>query len=265
LLAAARFYNLHIFHSLRPAAGSSMTRRSLFPALALALAAFGAPAQPAHAQARAGGAADTPQDPAAVQQVAEDYLRQQLASLPGQPNIQIDEVHTDRLPACEALSASTAGQVRPRSRMSVSVRCSAPRPWNVYVQATVSLPGQYYVAARPINAGETIELTDLAPRDGDLINLPAGAITDPQTVVGMTASNRIGMGQTIRAATLRSAGSVQRGQTVRIMARGPGFVVSSEGQVMSNASPGAMVEVKTSSGQIVSGILKSRGTVEVPL
>jgi flagella basal body P-ring formation protein FlgA len=242
-----------------------MTRRSLYLALALALAALGAPIQQVFAQARASSAADAPQDPAAVRQVAEDYLRQQLSSLPGEPSIQMDEVHTERLPACEALSAFITGQVRPRSRMSVGVRCSAPRTWNLYVQASVSLPGQYYVAARPINAGESIQLTDLAPRDGDLINLPAGAITDPQTVVGMTASNRIGMGQTIRAATLRSAGSVQRGQMVRIMARGPGFVVSSEGQVMSNASPGSMVEVKTASGQIVSGILQSQGTVEVPL
>jgi flagella basal body P-ring formation protein FlgA len=155
--------------------------------------------------------------------------------------------------------------MRPRARMSVGVRCTAPRPWNVYVQATVSMPGQYYVAARPINAGETLQMADLAPRDGDLINLPPGAITDPQSVIGMTASYRIGMGQPIRATNLRSAGSVQRGQMVRITARGAGFVVSSEGQVMQNAAPGSTVEVKTASGQIVSGILQPQGNVEVPL
>ncbi|HTJ99379.1 MAG TPA: flagellar basal body P-ring formation chaperone FlgA [Bordetella sp.] len=237
-----------------------MSRRLLF--LVLALAAQGALPGAVRAQAQP---LDRPQDPAAVQQVAQDYLLQQLSSLPAQPNIQIDEVRTDRLPACDALTAYTTGPMRPRARMSVGVRCTAPKPWNVYVQASVSLPGQYFVAARPINAGETLQMNDLAPRDGDLINLPPGAITDPQSVIGMTASYRIGMGQPIRATNLRSAGSVQRGQMVRITARGAGFVVSSEGQVMQNAAPGSTVEVKTSSGQIVSGILQPQGNVEVPL
>jgi flagella basal body P-ring formation protein FlgA len=237
-----------------------MTRRLLL--LVLALAAQSALPGAARAQAQA---IANPQDAAAVRQVAQDYLQQQLSMLPGQPNIQIDEVHSERLPACDALSAFTNGTLRPRSRMSVGVRCSSPKTWNLYVQATVSLPGQYYVAARPINAGETLQPADMAPREGDLINLPPGAITDPQSVVGMTAANRIGMGQTIRANNLRSAGSVQRGQTVRITARGPGFVVSSEGQVMQNASPGSTVEVKTPSGQIVSGVLQRQGNVEVPL
>jgi flagella basal body P-ring formation protein FlgA len=237
-----------------------MTRRLLF--FILALAAQGA--LPGAARAQAQGT-DRPQDPAAVQQVAQDYLQQQLSMLPAQPNIQMDEVHTERLPACDALSAFMTGPMRPRTRMSVGVRCTAPKSWNLYVQASVSLPGQYYVAARPINAGETLQLADLAPRDGDLINLPPGAVTDPQSVIGMTAGYRIGMGQPIRATNLRSAGSVQRGQMVRITARGAGFVVSSEGQVMQNASPGSTVEVKTSSGQVVSGILQPQGNVEVPL
>lgn len=228
--------------------------------LALALAAQGGLAGAARAQAL-----DRPQDPAAVQQIAQDYLLQQLSSLPAQPSVRMDEVHTDRLPACDALTPYMTGPTRPRARMSVGVRCTSPRPWSVYVQATVSLPGQYFVAARPLNAGETLRPEDLAPRDGDLINLPPGAITDPQSVVGMTVGYRIGMGQPIRASSLRSAGSVQRGQTVRITARGAGFVVSSEGQVMQNATPGSTVEVKTASGQIVSGVLQPQGNVEVPL
>nr|WP_086057697.1 flagellar basal body P-ring formation chaperone FlgA [Bordetella genomosp. 9] len=237
-----------------------MMRRLLLPALALAMAVPAALPRPARAQAAAGT-----QDPGAVQQVVREYLQQQLAWMPGQANIQVDEVNAERLPACDALTAFTNGALRPRSRMSVGVRCGGPKTWNIYVQASVSMPGQYYVAARPINAGETLRPDDLAPRDGDLINLPPGAVTDPQSVIGMTAGNRIGMGQPLRMSSLRSAGSVQRGQVVRITARGAGFVVSSEGQVMQNASPGATVEVKTASGQIVSGVLQPQGNVEVPL
>jgi flagella basal body P-ring formation protein FlgA len=240
-----------------------MTRRLLLlvPALAARIALPGA----AHAQSVAAGASYPPQDPAAVRQVAQDYLLQQLASLPGPPDIKVDEVHTERLPACDALSAFINGTLRPRSRMSVGIRCTAPKPWTLYVQATVSVPGEYYVAARPINAGQVLRRDDLAPRQGDLVNLPRGAITDPETVIGMSARNRIAMGQAIRVNNLRSAGSIRRGQTVRIMARGAGFVVTNEGEAMQDASPGSMVEVKTASGQIVSGILQPQGYVEVPM
>lgn len=232
----------------------------------LAVATAGWSALPLAAQAQdAGTALLNPQDPAAVGQVAEDYLRQQLASLGGDATIKTDEIRTDRLPACDALSAFMPSGVRPRGRMSVGVRCSAPRPWSLYVQASVSVPGQYYVATRLINAGEPITADSVAPHDGDLVNLPPGAVTDLQSIIGMTASYRIASGQPVKSTSLRSSGSIQRGQTVRINARGPGFTVSSEGQAMESAAPGSMVQVKTASGQIVSGVVQSRGTVEVPL
>jgi len=52
---------------------------------------------------------------------------------------------------------------------------------------------------------------------------------------------------------------------VRITARGAGFVISSEGQALDDAAPGAMVQVRTTSGQIVSGVVRSAGMVEVQL
>lgn len=231
--------------------------------IVLALAAAGALPLSAHAQESS--APLSFQDPAAVDQVAEDFLRQNLADLPGNPTIKMDEARTERLPACDDLTAFMSGNGRARSRMSVGVRCTAPRPWSVYVQATISMPGQYYVTTRPLNAGEPITAAVLAPRDGDLLSLPPGAVTDPQTVIGMTAAYRIPGGQPIKQSSLRSPGAVQRGQTVRLNAHGPGFTVSSEGQAMANAAPGSTVQVRTPSGQIVSGIVQASGSVEVPL
>jgi flagellar basal body P-ring formation protein FlgA len=206
-----------------------------------------------------------PQDPAAVISVADDYLRQQLASISSNPTIKFDEIHTERLQACDDLSAFMSAGARPRARMSVGVRCAAPRPWSVYVQASVSAPGQYFVAARIINAGEPITPDALVPRDGDLVNLPPGAVTDGQSIIGMTASYRIATGQPIKLASLRSPGAIQRGQSVRVNAHGRGFSVSTEGVAMESAAPGSTVQVRTASGQIVSGIVQRTGSVEVPL
>ena len=99
------------------------------------------------------------------------------------------------------------------------------KAWTAYVQASVSVPGQYYVASRTIAAGQALTPADLAPRDGPGRPAP-GAITDPDTVAGMTAAYRITAGQPIKGAALRNAQSVVRGSNVRINAVGKGFMVS---------------------------------------
>jgi flagella basal body P-ring formation protein FlgA len=205
------------------------------------------------------------QPPEAIVNAAQDYLLEQLAGLPGRPSVAIDPPRVDRLAPCDAMSPFMPSGMKLRSRMTVGVRCNAPKPWTTYVQATVSVPGYYYVASRMIAAGQALTPDDLSPRDGDLVSLPPGAITDPQTVVGMSAAYRINAGQPVRGSSLRNAQSVMRGANVRINARGNGFVVSSEGQALDNAAPGATVQVRTASGQVVSGVVRNAGLVEIQL
>lgn len=224
--------------------------------LAALLLAFTAAAQAQDAATQA---------PEGIVLAAQTYLQDQLAALPGQPSIAIDPPRVERLAPCDAMSPFMPAGMKLRSRMTVGVRCNAPKPWTTYVQATVSVPGYYYVAARMITAGQALNPADLAPREGDLVSLPPGAITDPQTVVGMTAAYRINAGQPVRGSSLRNAQSVVRGSNVRINARGNGFVVSSEGQAMDNAAPGAVVQVRTAGGQVVSGIVRNATLVEIQL
>ena len=80
----------------------------------------------------------------------------------------------------------------------------------------------------------------------------------------MTAAYRITAGQPIKGAALRNAQSVVRGSNVRINAVGKGFMVSSEGQALDNAAPGATV-VRMPSGQVVSGVVRNAGLVEMHL
>lgn len=205
------------------------------------------------------------QAPEAITIAARAYLLEQLAGLPGEPSVAIDPPRAERLAPCDALSPFMPSGMKLRSRMTVGVRCNGPKAWTTYVQATVSVPGHYYVASRMIAAGQALTPADLAPRDGDLVALPPGVITTPQTVVGMTAAYRINAGQPVKGAALRNAQSVVRGSNVRINARGKGFVVSSEGQALDNAAPGATVQVRTASGQVVSGVVRNAGLVELQL
>ncbi|APX74109.1 flagellar basal body P-ring biosynthesis protein FlgA [Achromobacter insolitus] len=205
------------------------------------------------------------QAPEAIALAAQTYLLDQLTGLPGQPSIAIDPPRVEHLAPCDAMSPFMPSGMKLRSRMTVGVRCNAPKPWTTYVQATVSVPGYYYVATRMIAAGQALTPDDLTPRDGDLVALPPGAVTDPQMVVGMTAAHRINAGQPVRGSSLRNAQSVVRGANVRINARGNGFVVSSEGQALENAAPGATVQVRTAGGQVVSGVVRNASLVEIQL
>ncbi|HYG44337.1 MAG TPA: flagellar basal body P-ring formation chaperone FlgA [Bordetella sp.] len=232
----------------------------------LPLALLGAmlPAPAAQASARAATAPATVHA-TAIGQAAEAFLRDQLASLPGTLSVTLDPIDTARAAACTELAPFLPSALRPRSRMTVGVRCSAPQSWTLYVQATVSVLGQYYVAAHMIPAGQAIQASDLATRDGDLVTLPPGVVVDPGALIGMRARYRIAAGQAIRGSALRSALAVTRGQQVRITARGAGFVISSEGEALDDAPPGAPVQVRTPSGQVVSGIVRSATLVEVAL
>jgi flagella basal body P-ring formation protein FlgA len=98
---------------------------------------------------------------------------------------------------------------------------------------------------------------------GDLTTLPPGIITDQFQAVGRTASISLPMGTPLRQDALRSQVAVQQGQTVRLVSGGAGFRVSTEARALNNAGEGQMIQARTPSGQMVSGVAKMGGIVEV--
>jgi flagella basal body P-ring formation protein FlgA len=70
-------------------------------------------------------------------------------------------------------------------------------------------------------------------------------------------------GTVLRQEMLKISPVVQQGQAVKLTSSGNGFSVSAEGQAMSKANEGQVVQVKVASGQIVTGIARSGGQIEV--
>jgi len=70
-------------------------------------------------------------------------------------------------------------------------------------------------------------------------------------------------GTVLRQEMLKISPVVQQGQTVKLISTGEGFSVSAEGQAMGKANEGQIVQVKVASGQIVSGIARNGGQIEV--
>jgi flagellar basal body P-ring formation protein FlgA len=220
------------------------------PALCCMLAAMVMPARAAMPSAGRAG------------QAIEQVLLTQTAGLPGKVRITVDTQRLDALPPCEAPEAFLPPGVRPWGRISVGVRCNESPPWTRYVAAHIALVANYYVAARPIAAGQALTPADVAVREGDLSALPASVVVDPAQLSGVVASNRIASGVPIRRELLRGMVLVQQGQSIKLVTRGAGFVASAEGKAMTDAAAGAVVQVKIQGGQLLSGIVQPDGSVE---
>jgi flagella basal body P-ring formation protein FlgA len=133
----------------------------------------------------------------------------------------------------------------------------------VYIQANVSVLGNYIAAAAPLAQGQPIEEGQLAVMQGELTSLPAGIATDKAQVVGRTSNLSISAGMPVRVDLLKSKPVVLLGQPVKLVSRGNGFSVSAEGKAAGNAGEGQVVQVRTANGQQISGIAKAGGLVEV--
>ncbi len=248
-----------------PLAATSGTPRVQAVAAAVAAPAPAPAAVAATAPAPAATAPAGQEDGETIRRAALAYLQQQTVGLPGKIAITVRQTFPRGLAACTTLEPFMPTGARLWGRTTVGVRCAGAKPWTLYLQAQISIEATYYLAARQIEPGAVVTAQDLLARNGDLSNLPRAIITDPSQAVGAVALARIGAGMPLRQDLLKSASAVSIGQTVRVVAKGQDFTISSEGSVMNNASPGQQVRVKMAGGQIISGIVKDGATVQVQM
>lgn len=229
------------------------------------VASAGSATTSAAAAASATNAPAGQEDGETIRRAALAFLQQQTVGLPGKIGVKVMPTFPRGLAACTTLEPFMPTGARLWGRTTVGVRCAGAKPWTLYLGAQISIEATYYLAARQIESGAMVTAEDLLARDGDLSNLPRAIITDPSQAVGSTALMRINAGMPLRQDLLKSASAVTIGQTVRVIAQGQGFSISSEGSVMNNASPGQQVRVKMAGGQIISGIVKDGSTVQVEM
>ena len=206
----------------------------------------------------------TRQDPEALRHSVQQFLQTQTAGLPGEVTVTVGAVDARlNLAACPAPQPFLAPGSRAWGKTTVGVRCTAPAPWTIYIQASVAVQAGYLAAALPLAQGRAIEAGQLVSMRGDLAALPAGIATDPAQVLGRSPNVSLAAGTPLRLDILRSQNVVQQGQLVRMVSSGAGFRVSAEARAIGNASDGQVVQVRTTAGQQISGVARSGGVVEV--
>jgi len=218
----------------------------------------------ATAAAQAPGQPSALQSIASIQQAVDQFVRQQTAGLPGRVSHTIGAIDPRMtLAACPAIEVFLPQGSRLWGQTGLGVRCGGNTPWTIYVNVDVKISGNYLTTARSIAPGQTIAAADLVTQSGELTLLPQGVLVNPDHAVGRITVSSIGAGQPVRHDLLRAPLAIQQGQTVKLQSSGNGFRVTAEGRALNNAQDGQVAQVRTGSGQTVSGVARAGGTVEV--
>ena len=206
------------------------------------------------------------QNLASLRSMVEQYLQAQSAGLPGTVSVTVGALDQRMsLAYCPTPQAFQQPGARTIGKTTVGLRCSAPTPWTIYVQAQVSVQAEYVAAAMPLVQGQAIEAAQLVMVKGDLGMLPNGVVTDMALAIGRTSSMSLAAGTALRVDLLKSKPVVQQGQAVRVVSSGAGFKVSAEARAIGTAAEGQVVQARTQAGAIVSGVARAGGVVEVAI
>jgi flagella basal body P-ring formation protein FlgA len=190
------------------------------------------------------------------------FAHDQTLSLPGQVTVKVGEI--DRriaLPACAEPEPFLPPGGRLLGNATVGVRCPGSNGWTLFVPVQIKVHATLLIAARPLRQGQMLSAEDLSGQNGELSQ--PGTLTDPAQAVGKVLKFGVGAGQALRQDMLRAPYVVTQGQTVQIQVEGGGYRIHSEGQALGNAAEGQSLRIKAASGQVISGMARPDGSVEV--
>jgi flagella basal body P-ring formation protein FlgA len=228
-----------------------MTMKNLWLALLVVLLVCASPAQAAASQSHA-----------KIREVALAYLQTQTRSLPGKVSLQIGDIDSRTvLRACTALEAFTPSGAQLIGKTSIGVRCNEKPGWSVFVQANIRVSADMLVANRPLAQNTVLSANDFSLQNGELGQ--PGILIDPAQAIGKTLKFAIGAGQVLRQDMLRAPYVVMQGQTATVRVSSKGFSVRSSGQALNSGADGQSVQVRMASGQVISGIAATDGSVDV--
>jgi len=170
-----------------------------------------------------------------------------------------------RLARCvNPITAHVAPGIRVPNRVLIELRCDSGTSWHWYVPVRVVGTAAAVIAAHAIVNGTVLRPEDLRTEQLDVGSLPQGFLDDPAIAIGLTANRAIAGGAVLTNQELLGTRSVQRGQTVTLLAQIDGMSVRMAGRALSDALVNQRIKVENlSSGRIVEGIARSAEIVEI--
>lgn len=169
-----------------------------------------------------------------------------------------------RLAACARVEPYLVAGLPSWGATRVGLRCiSGPVPWRAFlpVQVQVFAPAWTSRAALPAGTVVAGDQWELAETDwAAMATPPLGALS---SIAGRTLARPVQPGQALREADLQARRWFVNGQTVRIVAAGPGFSIAAEGLALGHGIEGQPVRVRLEGGRVLTGQAVGDSLVEV--
>lgn len=208
-------------------------------------------------------------DPALIERVRQLAESAARATAPPGTRVAVEIGQLDarlRLAPCQQVQPYLPPGMTVWGRSRIGLRCTdGVARWNVTLPVRVSVFGRVVVANAPLPAGVNLSQDLLAMADIDIAAEPGAVFTDPALLIGRTLARPLGASEAIRAPGLKSRQWFAAGETVQVIAAGPGFSVASEAQALSAGLEGQDVRVRFESGRIASGRAVGERRVELLL
>lgn len=176
-----------------------------------------------------------------------------------------------RLAYCtDPLTTTWSPGSRAVGRVTVQVACSAPRPWRVHVQATVTMQGLVWTLSRGVSRGDILT-RDVLSQQSVTLGANNAAFTSLGTPVrsidmwlGYEFAQRVNSGKVLNERMLKPARLLYKGDTVVIRHRSQGLELQTKGVALSDAGARQQTQVRnSSSGKIIDVVVVSTGIVEI--
>ncbi len=150
------------------------------------------------------------------------------------------------------------------SAVTVSVRCTKPSPWLVYVPGRVSLFKSVYIARLTMSRGHRVNESDIQLMRRNISRLHYGYIDKKRDIIGKVTRRTVFANTILRTKMLGLPVSVKRGQTVILMAESNGIQVRMSGKALASGPIGHSIRVRNlSSRRIVEGTVIRPGVVKI--
>jgi flagellar basal body P-ring formation protein FlgA len=171
-----------------------------------------------------------------------------------------------RLAVCGNVEPYVPAGARLWGRSRVGLRCAdGMGRWNVSMPVVVKAVGPAWVLKSQVAAGTKLDDSDVIEAEVDWAEENTAVLDDKTLWLGQTATRLLSAGQALRQGMVRPSQVFQAGASVRVVAEGPGFQVSSDAQALSAGVVGQQARVRMDNGRVTSGTVLDVRTVKINL
>lgn len=137
--------------------------------------------------------------------------------------------------------------------------------WNVFLPVTVKAYGPAWVIKGDVPQGTVLTPADAMEAEVDWAEEASPIVSNASEWAGQEAFRALTTGQAIRQNLIKPTQVFQAGAQIRVVAKGRGFHIVSDGQALTAGFIGQPARVRMSGGRVMTGMVLDSRTVQLEI